>query len=101
MAFFFVEAYHPYEVLRKNGADITFVSETGTFGWDEHSLSADFLQGEDREVYENAEHPFMQAIKIIKKPSEIDASEYDLFFAAGGHGCLFDFPTATCLQAIF
>ncbi|KAM9903275.1 hypothetical protein OXX69_007992 [Metschnikowia pulcherrima] len=98
---FFVEAYHPYEVLRKNGADITFVSETGTFGWDEHSLSADFLQGEDREVYENAEHPFMQAIKTIKKPSEIDASEYDLFFAAGGHGCLFDFPTATGLQAIF
>ncbi|KAF7999361.1 hypothetical protein HF325_006037 [Metschnikowia pulcherrima] len=39
--------------------------------------------------------------KTIKKPSEIDASEYDLFFAAGGHGCLFDFPTATGLQAIF
>lgn len=97
---FFVEAAHPYEVFEKNGVEITFVSETGTFGWDEHSLSDDFL-GEDKKVYENPESSFMKAVKDVKKPSEVNPADYDIFFAAGGHGALFDFPKASGLQALF
>ncbi|OBA24309.1 class I glutamine amidotransferase-like protein [Metschnikowia bicuspidata var. bicuspidata NRRL YB-4993] len=98
---FFVEASHPYEFFEKNGVDVTIVSETGTFGWDEHSLSADFLQGDDRKVYEDSESSFMKAVKNVKKASEVNPADYDIFFAAGGHGALFDFPKATDLQSLY
>ncbi|GEQ72333.1 hypothetical protein JCM33374_g6020 [Metschnikowia sp. JCM 33374] len=98
---FFVEASHPFEVFEKNGIEVTFVSETGSFGWDQHSLSPDFLSGDDRKVYENPESSFMKAVSSVKKPSEVNPAEYDIFFAAGGHGALFDFPTASGLQALY
>lgn len=97
---FWVEAYHPFEYLVNQGVDITFVSESGTFGWDEHSLSESFLQGEDRKVYEDENSAFNKLLREIKKPSEVNASEYDLFFAAGGHGAIFDFPHAEGLHKI-
>lgn len=97
---FFVEAYHPYQELRKAGLDVTFVSENGSFGFDDHSLSKDFLTGEDREAYENKDSDFMQAVLNIKKASDINPDEYDLVFAAGGHGVAFDFPHAKAAQGI-
>lgn len=97
---FFVEALHPYEVFQKNNVDVTFVSETGSFGWDDHSLSADFLQGKDREIYEDASSDFMKAIKTVEKASDINPDDYQIFFAAGGHGTLFDFPSAAGLQKL-
>lgn len=42
---------HPYQVLIKNGLDVDFVPETGTFGWDENSLAPNFLSGDDKAVY--------------------------------------------------
>ena len=98
---FFVEASHPYEYFEKNGVDVTFVSETGKFGWDEHSISTDFLQGDDRKVYENPDFSFMKAVQTVKKASEVNPADYDIFFAAGGHGAAFDFPTATDLQKLY
>lgn len=97
---FFVEALHPFEEFHKANAEITFVSETGTFGYDEHSLSQDFLQGDDRAIFENKDSAFMKAISTVKKASDLKAEDYDVFFAAGGHGCLFDFPKATALHAL-
>ncbi|KGU31827.1 hypothetical protein MGK_02715, partial [Candida albicans P57055] len=40
---FVVEALHPFEVFRKKGYEIQLASETGTFGWDDHSVVPDFL----------------------------------------------------------
>lgn len=97
---FLVEALHPFEEFIKSGAEVTFVSETGTFGWDEHSLSADFLQADDRAVYEDASSTFSKAIAVVKKASDVNAEDYDLFFAAGGHGCIFDLPTASDLHEV-
>lgn len=97
---FFVEALHPFHTFHKANANITFVSETGTFGWDEHSLSADFLQGDDRKTYEDKDSDFMKAIGNVKKASDLSPEDYDVFFAAGGHGCLFDFPKATALHLL-
>lgn len=97
---FFVEALHPYHVFKKAGVEVTFVSETGTFGWDDHSIGADFLQGDDRKVFEDANSDFMKAIQHVKKASDVKAEDYDLIFVAGGHGTVFDFPHATALQAI-
>lgn len=97
---FITEALHPFEYLRSQGIDVDFVSETGTFGYDEHSLSPDFLQGDDLAVYNNANSEFNIAIKNIKKASDVDPTEYNIFYAAGGHGTLMDFPYAKGLHSI-
>ncbi|EEQ38269.1 putative glutathione-independent glyoxalase [Clavispora lusitaniae] len=98
---FFVEALHPYETFTQKGYEVTFVSEDGTFGWDEHSVAEAFLPaGKDREIYEDKNSTFMKAISNVKKPSEVNADDYDIFFAAGGHGTTFDFPKASGLHEL-
>src|SRR5262249_24020318 len=44
---FFVEALHPYEVLTAAGFQVDLASETGTFGWDDVSLTPPFLSGSE------------------------------------------------------
>ncbi|QLL35118.1 hypothetical protein HG536_0H04940 [Torulaspora globosa] len=98
---FVVEALHPYEVLREKGVEVDFVSETGKFfGWDEHSLSTDFLKAKDREIIEKSESSFMKAIRNVKKPSELNVKDYQIFFASGGHGASYDFPRSPHLQKL-
>jgi len=36
----------------------------------------------------------------VLKASDVDPKQYGLFFASGGHGTLYDFPSASGLQAI-
>lgn len=95
---FLVEALHPFREYRANGFNVQFVSETGSFGWDEHSLTETFLNGQDKEDYDNENSEFQVALKKIEKPSEVNPDDYDIFFAAAGHGSCFDFPTAKGLQ---
>ncbi|CAI5758594.1 unnamed protein product [Candida verbasci] len=97
---FATEAIEPFEIFRKQGFEVTIASETGKFGYDEHSLSQDFLAGEARKIYEDKNSEFNKAINNIKKASDLDASDYDIFFAAGGHGTLFDFDKAAALHEI-
>lgn len=97
---FVVEALHPFNTFRKEGLKVDFVSETGKFGWDEHSLGPDFLSGEDKMVFEDKQSDFNLALKHVKKASDINASDYNIFFASAGHGTLFDYPKAKHLQDI-
>ena len=98
---FFTEALHPFEVLTAAGFEVDFASETGTFGWDEFSLTPPFLAGSDKAVYGNADHPFMIKLKShIMKASDVSSGKYGLFFASAGHAALYDYPAATGLQAI-
>lgn len=87
---FAVEALHPYQVFVKQGAEVDFVSETGTFGWDEHSLAPDFLSGKEKEILEDSSSGFGKAVKQVKKASEVNSKDYDIVFAAGGHGAAYD-----------
>ncbi|EDK43863.1 glutathione-independent methylglyoxalase [Lodderomyces elongisporus] len=97
---FVSEALEPFLEFAQKGYDITFASETGTFGYDEHSLSKDFLQGKAREVYEDKDSAYNKTIAQIKKASDLVDTKFDVFFAAGGHGAIFDFPKATDLHKI-
>lgn len=97
---FITEAVHPFQYFRSQGIEVDIVSETGTFGYDEHSLLPDFLQGEDLKIYEDPKSEYNLAIKAIKKASDVNASDYNIFYAAGGHGTLMDFPHAKDLHAI-
>ena len=97
---FVVEALHPFEVFRKKGYEIQLASETGTFGWDDHSVVPDFLNGEDKEIFDNVNSEFNVALKNLKKASDLDPNDYDIFFGSAGHGTLFDYPNAKDLQKI-
>lgn len=97
---FVVEALHPFEVYRKKGFEVQFSSETGTFGYDEHSTGEDFLNGEDRAVFEDPNSDYNVTLKNIKKASDLDAKDYDIFFASAGHGSLIDYPKAKGLQKL-
>ena len=48
----------------EKGYEIQLASETGTFGWDDHSVVPDFLNGEDKEIFDNANSEFNVALKI-------------------------------------
>ncbi|CAN3362265.1 glutathione-independent glyoxalase Hsp31p [Diutina catenulata] len=97
---FVVELQHPFYVFHDNGFQVDFVSETGKFGWDDHSKEAPFLTGKDKTDYEDSNSAFNQHLVKIKTPSECNPEDYDIFFASAGHGTLFDYPTAKGLQQL-
>ncbi len=98
---FFTEALHPFEVLTAAGFEVDFASETGTFGFDEFSLTPPFLAGSDKAVHEDRNSPFM--VKLTShcmKASDVNSGHYGLFFASAGHAALYDYPQAKGLQAL-
>lgn len=97
---FALEALHPFQTFRAKQFDVEFVSETGTVGYDEHSLSKDFLNGKDLDIYNDKQSEFNIAMSKIRKASDIDPSEYSIIFFAGGHGTVYDFPQAKGLHHI-
>lgn len=97
---FVVEAMHPYKVLTMHGFDVDFVSDTGKFGWDEHSLTSEFLSGDDKETFDDKNSGFITGMNAAKKPSEVNAADYDIFFASAGHGAAYDYPRSKGLQKL-
>jgi len=97
---FFTEALHPFEVLSDAGFEVDLASETGTCGIDFNSLQPPFLAGSDKAVYENHKSPFQVKLNSqLKKASDLRKEEYGVFFASAGHAALYDYPTASALQA--
>lgn len=86
---FYSEVLHPFKEFKNAGFDVDIVSETGSFGWDEHSIEPAFAS--ESELNESKEGPFADAVKSVKKASELSAANYGILFAAGGHGTIFDF----------
>jgi D-lactate dehydratase len=98
---FFVEALHPFEVLTAAGFEVDLASETGTFGFDDISLTPPFLSGSEHAILHNPKHPFMVKINSqLKKASDLKKEDYGFFFASAGHAALYDYPKAKNLQAI-
>lgn len=98
---FYTEALHPFEVLTEAGFEVDLASETGTFGMDAVSVTEPFLSGSDHAVLDNPKHPFnLKLNSQLKKAGDLKKEEYGLFFASAGHSALYDYPTATALQAI-
>lgn len=97
---FITEALHPFQVFKAKGYDVDFVSETGTFGYDDHSLEESFLNGDDLAVYQDKHSDYNISTKNIKKASDVDPSEYSIIYFSGGHGTVYDFPHAKGLQKL-
>ena len=86
---FFTEALHPFEVLTQAGFEVDIASETGTYGLNEISLTAPFLAGSDKAVFDNPKPPFnLKSNSELKKASDLKKEEYGLFFASAGHSAL-------------
>ena len=97
---FAIESIHPFDTFKKAGYEVTFTSENGKYGFDEHSLVKDFLDGEELKAFKDPNSDFNKHLKNIKKASDLKNEHFDIFFAAGGHGTLFDFPKAANLQEL-
>lgn len=98
---FYTEALHPFEVLTKAGFEVDLATETGIFGIDDLSLTAQFLSGDDKAAFDNPKHPFnIKLNSELKKAADLQGKDYDLFFASAGHAALYDYPAARGLQAI-
>jgi putative intracellular protease/amidase len=86
---FFTEALHPFEGLTQAGFEVDIASETGTYGLNEISLTAPFLAGSHKAVFDNPKHPFnLKLNSELKKASDLKKEEYGLFFASAGHSAL-------------
>lgn len=98
---FFTEALHPFQALSAAGFDVDLATETGTFGFDDHSLEKQFLTDEDEAAFHDPNHPFNVKLKTqLKKASEVNKADYGLFFASAGHASIYDYPKARGLQSI-
>lgn len=97
---FVVEALHPFDVFIANGYTVDFVSETGKFGWDEHSLASDFLGGDDLKTLNDKSSAFSKGLANIKAAADVKSDDYEIFFASAGHATLFDYPEAKGLQRL-
>ncbi|WEW55184.1 plasma membrane heat shock protein [Emydomyces testavorans] len=98
---FFSEALHPFNELTAAGFEVDVASETGTFGWDEHSLTQEYLSKEDEKVLHSEHSHFMEKMnKQVFKAGDLAPHDYGLIFACGGHGAMYDFPHAKHLQNI-
>uniref|UniRef100_A0A060T6P6 D-lactate dehydratase n=1 Tax=Blastobotrys adeninivorans TaxID=409370 RepID=A0A060T6P6_BLAAD len=97
----YTEALHPFNEFKKSGYKVTIVSETGAqVDFDDLSTSPKFLYGEDRAMYDDPNSEFNICLKNVKKASEVDPKDFNIFYAAGGHGTVMDFETASGLQRL-
>lgn len=97
---FITEIIHPFVVFKKAGFEVELVSETGGYHPDYLSLTEEWLHGSDRELYMDTTSEFRKKLDHMYKPSQINASEFGVFFASAGHASLIDYPTAKGLQKL-
>lgn len=119
---FFLELLHPYLVFRDACFNVDIVTESGKIQFDDHSVAGpaidkgskgeEFLSYDDhiasgpelskaeKYVLENKDDMFWRIVQNSKTADEVNPDKYDIFFVAGGHATLFDFPKATNLQKL-
>ncbi len=92
------EATHFYDVVKKAGYEVDFVSPNGNYvPIDLHSLKyADTI---DYQYY--TDHDFQtRALSQSLNPSQIETKNYAAIYYTGGHGVIWDFPENEQLQKI-
>lgn len=99
---FVTEALHPFNVFRKAGFDVDLVSETGSYQPDWLSQQKEWLNDQDRQIWQDPSSEFRSKLDHLLQPADITTtpSDYGLFFASAGHASLIDYPDAKGLQRI-
>jgi len=84
------ELVHAYDVFEENGIDIDIVSpKGGKVLVDGRSLGRFVFDKAARRRYEDP--AFMAMLEDTRSISDVNWSEYDAVFFAGGHGAMWDF----------
>lgn len=97
---YFSEIYHPYKVFIKQGFEVVIASENGKVGLDDHSVASPAVTEDESKLLEVRSDPFFSLLNKVVKASSLKAEDFSIFFAAGGHGTIFDFETASDLQKL-
>ncbi|WP_111859360.1 type 1 glutamine amidotransferase domain-containing protein [Acinetobacter sp. CFCC 10889] len=85
------ELTHFYDVARKAGYDMDFVSPNGgAVPLDERSQKWIYMDKEARAHL--ADPAFMSRLNSTLKPTDVKASNYKAIYFTGGHGVMWDFP---------
>ena len=89
--FYASEAAEPWGVFRAAGFDVDVVSVAG---------GEPPVDGRDEE--DAVQQEFFAAVDLEKTPTaaDLNATDYDAIFYAGGHGTMWDFPGATDLAKL-
>jgi D-lactate dehydratase len=83
---FISEAMHPYNVFKKAGFEVDFVSETGKYEPDWLSEQSDFLKGDDVTEWQDVKGEFRQKLDNMYKPEEVDADAVSIRGVCDGLG---------------
>jgi D-lactate dehydratase len=98
---FYTEVAHPYHALTEAGFEVDLASETGEFVLDAYSMEDQFLTDQDKAVLADPDSPLSKLLKTgVQKATDIDSSQYGMFFASAGFASVYDYPTARTLQTI-
>lgn len=93
------ELTHFYDVARKAGYDMDFVSPNGgAVPLDERSQKWIYMDKEARAHL--ADPAFMSRLNNTLKPTDIKASDYKAIYFTGGHGVMWDLPNNPELTAL-
>ena len=92
------EAVHFYDKMVTAGKEVDFVSPRGGYTPLDPVSIQHFVQPVDWKYY--ADENFRNKLANTMKPEEVQASDYDVVYYAGGHGVVWDFPDDKGLQNI-
>jgi len=93
------ELTHSYDEFEEHGLSIDIVSpKGGKVTIDERSLSRVMLDKASKKRFEDER--FMSLLESTTSASEIDWTDYDILFFAGGHGAMWDFADNQELQEL-
>lgn len=91
---YFTEAYHPFVALDAAGFDVQFVSEDGTFGYDENSLDPKNSSEKELADLRDPNSRFSKTSAKVTTADKLDGKNFGIIYFAGGHGTIHDFVEA-------
>jgi len=96
---FLPEVSRVYGPLKDAGFQIDFVSPHGGFAPMDPSSDKDLEKDDHTTRFLKDREAVARTAKTLS-PTQVEASDYDLIYFAGGHGTMWDFPDAPMLQRL-
>jgi len=93
------EAVQPFDVFTQAGWDVDLTSENGSAIVDEASIGKMAQVGEVPR-WEDKQYPVHAKLATMKPAGQIDPTQYDAIYVAGGHACIVDLPNAKNLKKL-
>ncbi len=94
------EATHFHDVMEKNGIEVDYVSPQGGYvPLDPGSLAEEEMNDLNWHYYGDKDYRQHYLAESLA-PNQVNPTDYDLIYYAGGHGVMWDFPESTQIAEI-